>query len=57
MEAIFGLLTRHLLTAIGAVAITKGYTDEATVQAVGGAVATLIGVGWSMVQKKKSGAM
>lgn len=57
MEALLGLFARHILTAVGAVLVAKGYTDEATIQAVGGAAATLIGVGWSVFQKKQSGVM
>ena len=57
MEAIFGLIARHILTAVGAVAVAKGWADDATVQAVGGAVATIAAVAWSVLQKKNSGAI
>jgi hypothetical protein len=57
MEAIFGLIFRHVLTAAGTYVAAKGYADSASVEAVGGALATIAGIVWSVVQKKKSGAL
>lgn len=53
---LLGLLARHLLTGVGAVAVEKGITstDEAT--AISGAVATLVGLLWSAWQKKRATA-
>lgn len=55
MEALLGIFLRHTLTAAGAVLVSKGVADAATVEAVGGAVATLVGFGLSVRQKKKAG--
>lgn len=44
---------RHLLTAVGGIAVAKGYADSGTVETVIGAVLTLIGVGWSFWDKKR----
>jgi hypothetical protein len=46
-------IARHLLTALGGVLVTKGWADEASVQAGIGALITIGGVAWSVVAKKK----
>lgn len=44
---------RHLLTAVGGIAVAKGYADSATIETVVGALLTLIGFGWSFWDKKR----
>ena len=50
-EVLAGLL-RHLLTFGGGFLVTKGIFDEATLQTVIGAIITLGGAVWSVVQKQ-----
>lgn len=65
MQAILGLFARHILTALGAILVSKGIADTATADAfveaaapiVGGAVTAGAGLVWSYIQKKKSGAI
>jgi hypothetical protein len=45
-------LARHLLTAVGGIAVSKGWVDNETLVTVAGAVATLIGVAWSLLAKR-----
>ena len=51
-EQVAGLI-RHLLTFFGGWITANGWLDEATTQAVVGAVMTLIGVVWSWVAPEK----
>lgn len=50
-DMILGLL-RHVLTLLGGVLVARGYTDDATMQTVAGAVVTLGGAVWSMLDKR-----
>lgn len=53
-SAVIGGIVRTILASVGGVLVTKGYVDDATLQACIGAVITL-GTGiWSVVQKKKT---
>lgn len=45
-------IARHVLTAAGAWAVTKGYLDSATLEQVVGAVLTIAAVIWGAVDKK-----
>lgn len=54
---ILALILRHVLTGVGAVAVSKGYVDADTIQTGIGAAATLGGLAWSVIQKYKSGAL
>lgn len=46
-------IVRHILTAAGGVLVTKGVIDDVGLtQAVGGLIA-LLGVAWSMYDKKQ----
>lgn len=54
---VFGLLARHVLTAIGGILVAQGIIDQSAVEGVTGALATLGGVVWSVIQKKKSGKL
>ena len=44
---------RHLLTTLGGALVTKGYLGEAQLELTAGAVATLIGVIWSAIAKRR----
>jgi hypothetical protein len=49
-EQILGII-RHALTFVGGVLITKGVIDEASFVEISGALLTLIGTVWSVVNK------
>ena len=44
-------VVRHAMTAVGGVVISLGYVGDATWQIVVGAVVTLAGVVWSIMEK------
>lgn len=46
-------LLRHLLTAAGAVAVSKYGVDEASMGSVVGGVSTAAGLAWSFYEKRK----
>lgn len=46
-------IVRHVLTAVGAILVVKGYTDEGTVTLIIGAVLTAAGGIWSIFDKKE----
>jgi hypothetical protein len=46
---------RHLLTAAGGALVAKGVVDAGTAEAAIGALVTLIGVGWSVWEKRQRG--
>lgn len=50
-DAILGVV-RHVLTFGGGFLVTQGTLDDATVQTAVGAIVTLVGVIWSVVQKR-----
>jgi len=50
-EMIFGII-RHTLTFIGGVLVIKGVVDEATYSEISGALLTLIGGIWSVLEKR-----
>lgn len=50
-------LVRHLLTFAGGILVTKGLVDEGLSQEILGGLMTVIGGIWSIVSKKKSGAV
>lgn len=50
-ERVLGLL-RHTLTFLGGILITKGLIDEATATELSGALITLVGGIWSVLDKK-----
>jgi len=51
-EQVFGLI-RHGLTFVGGVLLTTGLLDEVIWTEISGAVITLTGAIWSVVEKKK----
>lgn len=50
-EQVLGI-TRHVLTFVGGIAVTKGIIDEATLTQIVGGIITLAGTIWSIVAKK-----
>lgn len=50
-DMILGIV-RHVLTAAGGVLVTKGVTDAANVEQAVGALVFLIGLVWSILQKR-----
>jgi hypothetical protein len=51
-EMVLGFV-RHLLTFGGGYVAAKGIADQAVVNEAIGAVITLVGLGWSFLDKKK----
>ena len=47
-------LLRQALTFVGGILVGKGYLDDATAQAVIGALMTLISAGWMMARNTKT---
>lgn len=55
-SSVIGGIIRTVLAAAGGILVTKGYVDDATLQALIGAIITL-GTGiWSVIAKKKANA-
>lgn len=44
-------LVRHTLTGVGAVLVTRGYADSATIEAIIGGVLAIVGLGLSYKDK------
>ena len=44
-------VVRHVMTAVGAVAVYMGWTDDATWVMVAGAMSTMLGFVWSWMSK------
>lgn len=53
MQAVIAGLIRHAITAIGGGLVTSGTLSDSDLQAVIGAVLTIFGVVWSIIQKRK----
>lgn len=51
-DTVLGII-RHVLTAVGGALVAKGTIDEATLTAAVGAIVTLIGVAWSIIEKRR----
>lgn len=49
---IVNAVLRHLLTALGGIAVARGYLDSGTLETAVGAVLTLVGLGWSIWDKR-----
>jgi hypothetical protein len=47
-------IVRHILTFGGGILVTKGLLDEGMVSEISGAVITLIGAVWSIIEKSKA---
>ena len=52
-EAIFGII-RHVLTTVGGAVVGSGYINSDEYSQGVGAVLTLVGIVWSVVNKKKA---
>lgn len=51
-EQVLGIV-RHTMTFVGGVLIAKGLIDEGVVTEITGAILTLVGSIWSVVEKNK----
>lgn len=49
-----GGIVRAIVAAIGGIAVTKGYLDNATVVTISGAVATIVVAVWSVIVKRRT---
>ena len=47
-------LVRHILTALGAILVSKGVVGQTETEAIVGGVVTAIGLGWSFWDKFKN---
>lgn len=56
-KTILALLARHAINAAGAILVSKGLLAASLVEPVSGAVLLIGSVVWSVVQKKRSGAL
>lgn len=54
MQAILAGVARHFLTTVGGALVAKGVIGATMVEPLIGAVITIGGVIWSIVQKKKA---
>lgn len=52
-EVVFGIV-RHALTFAGGILASKGIIDAGMVETAIGAIITLGGIAWSVVEKKKA---
>lgn len=53
MNEMYNGLIRHLLTTVGGVLAAKGYIEAGQVEMVAGALATILGVVWSIYAKRR----
>ena len=49
--AILGIV-RHILTTLGGILVTKGYVDASGIEAIAGGVVAVVGVVWSVLEKR-----
>jgi hypothetical protein len=47
-------LARHILTALGAIVVSRGFVVHSDVEAIVGGVVASIGLGWSVWDKFKN---
>jgi len=52
-QALFGLFIRHALTLAGGVLVSNGSISEPDLETGTGAVIAIIGIVWSIIQKKR----
>lgn len=50
-QAVIGL-ARHVLTFGGGIIVSQGWVDEATMTTIVGALATIVGAVWSVLDKR-----
>jgi hypothetical protein len=53
MKVFLGLLTRHVLTSAGGALVAKGLMSASMVEPTVGAIMTLAGLVWSVLQKRR----
>ena len=53
-KILFGLITRHALTALGGVLVSRGLIESTDIEGLTGAVLLIAGVIWSVLQKNRS---
>lgn len=46
-------LVRHFITGVGSILVAKGYLDGEMVNQLAGAIATIGGLAWAVISKKK----
>jgi len=51
-DQVFGII-RHTMTFVGGILLAKGLVDEGFMAEVSGAILTLVGSIWSVVEKNK----
>ena len=51
-ETIMGII-RHILTSVGGAVVATGYVGESDYTAIVGGVVAIVGVVWSVLDKKK----
>ena len=51
-DAILGVI-RHLITTMGGILVANGTINAGELETGAGAVAILLGIGWSIIQKRK----
>jgi hypothetical protein len=51
-EELLGIV-RHALTFIGGAIVTNGLIDQSTMTELSGAVLTIVGIVWSIMNKRK----
>jgi hypothetical protein len=52
-ETIFGVI-RHILTFGGGILASKGILDAGLVEQAAGAIITIAGIAWSIIEKRKA---
>lgn len=52
MDKVLGII-RHILTFLGGILVARGVIDESTAMEISAAIITIIGVVWSIVDKKQ----
>jgi hypothetical protein len=52
-----GTLIRAAFKGLGPLLIAKGWTDEAALEGAAGAVVTLVGIVWGVVEARKKAAL
>jgi hypothetical protein len=51
-EILLGL-TRHILTTLGGILVSKGYVDSGSLEMIVGGAVTIAGVLWSVANKRQ----
>ena len=51
-EELLGIV-RHVLTFVGGIIVTNGLVDQSAMAELSGAVLTIVGIVWSVMNKRK----